>query len=89
MKSQQEIQLAHDLTVGILLNDMPNPFEDDMPLRYMADVLCWVLEHDHNTSFAKNLAVIKTSAEDAGFKIVNAGQPMTREEWEKRKENAQ
>jgi hypothetical protein len=31
------------------------------------DVLCWVLHHDHNETFAKNVADIETGMAAAGY----------------------
>lgn len=61
MRSQDDIQEAHDRLVGILTGDVPNPFtnpESNRDLNIAAGVLCWILEHEHNTAFADNLAEI-------------------------------
>jgi hypothetical protein len=55
MKSQDELQFVHDLLVGILLDESPLVFKkkDLVTLKMAADVLCWVLEHDHNLTFTE------------------------------------
>ena len=63
MRSEFEIQRAHDLLRKIILGHARSPFEDDPAadelLRECANVLCWILQHDHNTVFASNLEKIE------------------------------
>jgi hypothetical protein len=64
-----EIQMAHDTLRGFLLGHVP--FE--LPAHWRsamianADVLCWVLGHDHNDTFASNLEALRERAEALGF----------------------
>lgn len=52
-RATAEIQGAHDRLVAVLLGDVPNPFPgQENLLNVAAGVLCWVLQHDHNTTFA-------------------------------------
>ena len=63
MRSEFEIQRAHDLLTKIILGHAGSPFEDDPAadeiLRECTNVLCWVLQHDHNTLFASNLEKVE------------------------------
>lgn len=60
MRSQEEVQAAHDRLVAILLGELPNPFANTpQPMLAAAvDVLCWILRHEHNPHFENNLALI-------------------------------
>ena len=53
-----QVQRAHDILAGIILGDAPSPWGDPVPPEIIAaeDVLCWVLQHDHNRTFGENLA---------------------------------
>lgn len=49
-----EIQHAHDLIIPVLLGEVPCPFKNPEAMQTLhgaADVLCWVLQHDHNQTF--------------------------------------
>ncbi len=69
MKSEREIQRAHDLLTGIVLGEVPVKFSPDVQEGVIAalDALCWVLGHEHNQSFAGNLAEIEKALEQAGW----------------------
>lgn len=76
MKTQAEIQEAHDRIVQTVLGDAPNPFEganSKMLLIAAADVLCWVLEHEHNQSFADNLKKLTEGQRALGYELVDYG----------------
>jgi len=66
MRDEAEVQRAHDMLAGIILGEVPLPLPNDK-LCCAIDVLCWVLRHDHNDSFAKNLMIIEMLAAEAGF----------------------
>jgi hypothetical protein len=77
MRAQQEIQRAHDLFTGIILGDVPSPFgfgnelgATQFAMRCQTDVLCWVLQHDHNPHFAKNIARIEAKLREDGYPLV-------------------
>jgi hypothetical protein len=72
MKSEAEITRAHDILVGVILKELPMELEGriKMLMRAQADVLCWVLEHDHNNNFQRNFEAIVKVAEAAGYKLV-------------------
>lgn len=57
MKTSEEIQRAHDMLMAVLLEEVPAALTPKarQALHVSCDVLCWVLEHDHNDSFAANL----------------------------------
>jgi hypothetical protein len=58
MRSADEIQFAHDVLVGIILGEaeLRGATKEDLKnITNAAAVLCWVLRHDHNTSFGENL----------------------------------
>jgi len=71
MRSLDEVQRAHDMLIGIVLDQAllakaVNP--KDLPFIVAAlDVLCWLLHHDHNVSFAKNIAVIEARLREQGI----------------------
>jgi hypothetical protein len=69
MKSQDEIQRAHDMLVAIILGEVPNPFPADaLPfLQANCDVLCWLLGCEHNKTFAENLDNAEAALSSAGY----------------------
>lgn len=79
MKTELEIQRAHDILVEIILKRAPNPFEEDaMPfLLANAAVLCWILDHDHNPAFGENLVKIQSWLLNHGYEIQKADKPFT------------
>ncbi len=79
MKTEAEIQRAHDILIEIILDRVPNPFPpDSLPfLIANADVLCWLLDHDHNTTFSNNLAKVESYMNEAGCVLEKADKPFT------------
>jgi len=76
MKSADELQLAHDTLAGIVTGEVRLPSLDRRArerLHAALDVLCWVMEHDHNVAFAENLAKLRKEIGKAGYVMV-AGQ---------------
>jgi hypothetical protein len=71
MRDQQEIQRAHDILEALVLGDVPNVMtEEEAPLvLVMLDTLCWVLGHDANDAFARNLRQIEADIEALGFRL--------------------
>lgn len=72
MRTLDQITAAHDRLVAILLGEVPNPFDDEDALRHLnaaAGVLCWVLRHDHNTTFAENLEKIDRFLSEQGYRL--------------------
>jgi hypothetical protein len=67
-RPEEEIVAAHDRLVALLMNEITNPFPD-LPqpmLVAVTDVLCWVLQHDHNTKFQENLDKLDRSMLESG-----------------------
>ncbi len=68
MKTQDQIQRAHDVVIPILSGQIlkldPGT---ELAVRAAADVLCWALEHEHNTAFEDNLGRLEAAAAAAGF----------------------
>ena len=75
MRNQDEIQKAHDRYAATILGEIPNPFGEDHKKFLIAacDVLCWVLEHDHNHSFEENLQKLIEAHEAVGIHPINYG----------------
>jgi len=77
MKTTDEIYRAHDMLTAILLREVPSPFGNDTKAQTMltsaCDVLCWVLEHDHNQHFADNLRRIEEFLLERGLQLRKAG----------------
>lgn len=93
MKTQKEIQRAHDCLIGIFVGDAPTPYAaaEDLFKAFMADlqrsdpalheaicfeflkanadVLCWVLDHDHNTKFRDNMAKLEQWLREHGREL--------------------
>lgn len=77
MRTQEEIQRAHDLLVGFILADEDGPTAPvpDLILRTTASVLCWTLHHDHNEAFASLLHNLEAVLGAAGIALTRAEQP--------------
>jgi len=69
MKTQSDIQKAHDQLTAILLGEVPNPFpaESKPLMQANCDVLCWLLGCEHNKTFATNLAKAEADLAAKGF----------------------
>jgi hypothetical protein len=79
MRSYEEIQRAHDQLLPLITGDIPFPLaeEDRRHLHACLDVLCWVLEHNHNQAFAVNLDRLGADLHAAGFELKRAAKPFT------------
>jgi len=75
MKTQLEIQRAHDLLAGIFVGEIPFRFTPaaEKPMHAALDVLCWVLGHDHNEAFGENLRKLEEDIRARGFVLENQG----------------
>lgn len=71
-RSLDEIQAAHDRIVAILLGDVPNPEMGWILLKDAANVLCWVLQHSHNTEFQEILDAIDQRLGARGYRLTKA-----------------
>lgn len=73
MRTQDEIQRAHDILVGLILGEVPPTLvpEDKQKeqLSTMAMVLCWVLRHNHNKAFGELLQTIEECARECGVVV--------------------
>lgn len=68
MRELADVQRAHDMLVAILIGEVPTPSADDeVVFQAAANVLCWVLQHDHNAAFAESLAGIDTVLRRQGY----------------------
>lgn len=78
MRAFNEIQNAHDILVGIKLGHVHVGLDDGGmdSLTAALDALCWVLEHDHNTTFAKNLDELQQEIEVQGFRLMELPVPI-------------
>lgn len=79
----EEIQLAHDQIATLILADLPGVVVTEENKKNMAlalDVLCWVLDHNHNVTFAGNLETIKRTLEAAGYRVARLPRPMKPDE---------
>lgn len=75
LRPAAEVQRAHDLVTGILLN--PNielEAQLAVTLEQMAGVLCWALNHDHNPAFPKVLRALEERARAEGMVLIDSGQ---------------
>lgn len=72
MRSEAEIQRAHDMLSAVILGELPAPLTEKtrLGLHAACDVLCWVLNHDHNPNFEKNLDAIGRLAHANGGDFV-------------------
>jgi hypothetical protein len=76
VKSRDEIHAAHDRLTAIVLGEVPCPFQEGPGILIpMLDVLCWVLDHDHNINFALNLANIDKMLGQLGFVLEKRVEP--------------
>jgi hypothetical protein len=73
LRTEAEIQRAHDLLVGIVMGDaggvLPHQ-RDNQLFCATASVLCWALQHDHNIQFGTLLAELERIAKECGFELV-------------------
>ena len=72
MKTQDEIQKAHDTIVAALFGQCgPIDWTDEVKQCFhaAADVLCWVLDHDHNVMFNANMFALEERIRANGGKM--------------------
>lgn len=57
IRNYEDIELAHDCLRGWVMGVAPEDMDEEalQPTHAALDVLCWVLGHDHNTTFGDNL----------------------------------
>jgi hypothetical protein len=70
-----EMQRAHDLLVTALFAQ-----EDELDahtfacMMASASVLCWLLGHEYNTGFARNLEALEKDMQERGIQLVDLGE---------------
>jgi len=73
-RTRDEIQMAHDLIVQMVqdrsLFDSVFCKEHQETMLHNCDALCWVLRHDHNQTFGKNLEVIRARLASLGYEVL-------------------
>lgn len=76
MRSRDEVQKMHDILIAVVLGEVPVRFPADVieRMNYSCDVLCWVLQHDHNDSFEKNVAEMMEEFERLGIIFLKEGE---------------
>jgi hypothetical protein len=70
LRTEAEIQRAHDLLVGIVMGDAAELLVDKRDHKVLiatASVLCWALQHDHNIDFGTMIADLERLAKERGF----------------------
>lgn len=81
IKNAPEIQAAHDRLTAIILGEIPNPWAGQPGIHERlcaaTDVLCWVLNHDHNVNFAENLKAIDALMAERGYSLVKLDEERT------------
>lgn len=70
MRTEEEVIRAHDQLLAFILGEVvPIEPQDRERLALLAQVLCWVLRHDHNTGFEETLAQLTQAAAAAGMML--------------------
>lgn len=71
MKHEDDITKAHDILIACITGEVKFTGKK-LPLEEMqiaCDVLCWILEHTHNNTFAGNLNHIIALLETNGYHL--------------------
>lgn len=82
LRDREEIQRAHDILASALFDPRIRAavarlaIEDEVLVRTALDALCWVLNHEHNQSFAQNLAELEEELRAAGFAFARLKEPI-------------
>ena len=73
MRNEVEVQAVHDMLEQLLHGEIPHsPIENMIAVKAVTDVLCWVLEHDHDT-FRDQLQRMRSDLEDLGYELHSSG----------------
>ena len=75
IRDPEELQRAHDLLVqSVTVRELRRQIDPQaLPgLISALDAICWTLRHDHNTSFATNLARLEERMRVLGFEMFRA-----------------
>ena len=72
-RTEDEIQRAHDV-LRALLCDVPVAMSENVQTEVTValDVLCWVLGHEHNETFATNLQAVEDLIVQTGVMMKRA-----------------
>jgi hypothetical protein len=72
LRPTDEIIRAHDILLAVSLGEIGQiPNEATFhALEAALDVLCWVLRHEHNPTFAANLATLEAFIAEQGYGLV-------------------
>jgi len=84
IRTADEAQRAHDMLIQLLLDDDlrkrilgPESVDPEglivASIRANADVLCWLLGHQHNTTFETNLEGVERMLRKLGIEIIDLG----------------
>jgi hypothetical protein len=93
VRTPQEVQRAHDILVNLIvdeeLREAVTGAEDSRrtlrALMNSADVLCWLLGHDHNRNFAENLEGLQEFLLARGYILIDTGEL----HWRRREDDFQ
>lgn len=72
MKTESEIQLAHDILAAVVSREKSHHLQ---VIHAALDVLCWVLNHDENEAFKNNLHTIQKVLAEEGCVLERRKQP--------------
>lgn len=82
IRDAQQIQRAHDILIEVVTGRVAiDAGEGSVPLWSLhaaLDVLCWALQHDHNSAFAENLAKVERLIKQSGYELIDTGKLQTR-----------
>lgn len=72
LRDVDEIQKAHDILIDVANGNFDGGYPPGVrqAAHHSVDVLCWVLKHEHNPSFAQNIQMILNEAKRRGFIVV-------------------
>jgi hypothetical protein len=75
MRSQDEVQRAHDLLHNIVRGEAPFTLDkDELPMCLMSlEVLCWVLRDGHSSTFTNILAKTEELLTRLGYVLEKRG----------------
>lgn len=73
MKTEDQIQRAHDILVGIILGESPLELNAVQlgDIKLLATSLCWVLDHSYNDKLGELLKEIEEQSLKRGVAIVH------------------
>lgn len=76
MRSEEDLQRAHDILAAVMLDEVRITFNDawtEKAMHAALDTLCWALGHDHNTAFARSMAKLEREIMRAGYSLEHRG----------------